>query len=401
MNHYVYEITNNLNKKKYIGKRSTHLAIEKDNYWGSGIAIKQAIKKYGKENFSKTILHICTSEKDAYNQEELEIERVKAYDSPLYYNIAKGGLGVHYGSAKPKKRKSVPPDFKYRPPIFNPNEYIESVKNDFENADGYALFKLKYFCGYLILKGEDKSITIQTLLESTKQYYVAHSFTEHKWRDIIENVYLDVSIIPEEQLIKIYQTREVVIYKSEMEQIMILPSIFLKKSALTFLITYKFFYEDDVYVERHDNWLKKIYGSLSNRKQKAVNELLKYGCIKLKNNHFTVPFAKFSGDDMLEILTAYSPQSLLLIDLYNGQNIVKCEKCGQLMFDNKSRTKKYCGRCRNYKPIGLQKKMCISCGEIFVANSKSRAKRCSSCQKNERKRIYRECKRKQRQNKSI
>ena len=170
MNHYVYEITNNLNKKKYIGKRSTHSATEKANYWGSGIAIKQAIKKYGKENFSKTILHICDSEEDAYNQEELEIEKVKAYDSDSYYNIAKGGLGVHYGSVKVKKKKSIPPDFKYRPPIFNPNEYIENLKNDFEKASGYALFKLKYLCGYLILQHKDENIVIQTIFTAVSKF---------------------------------------------------------------------------------------------------------------------------------------------------------------------------------------------------------------------------------------
>ena len=49
MNHYVYEITNNINGKKYIGKRSTHTSIDKDNYLGSGIAIKKAIEKYGKD----------------------------------------------------------------------------------------------------------------------------------------------------------------------------------------------------------------------------------------------------------------------------------------------------------------------------------------------------------------
>ena len=36
MNHYVYKITNLVNDKKYIGKRSCHCSIEKDDYMGSG-----------------------------------------------------------------------------------------------------------------------------------------------------------------------------------------------------------------------------------------------------------------------------------------------------------------------------------------------------------------------------
>ena len=65
MNHYVYEITNLVNGKKYIGKRSCKCPIEDDKYMGSGIAITNAIKKYGKENFKKDVLKICSTEDEA------------------------------------------------------------------------------------------------------------------------------------------------------------------------------------------------------------------------------------------------------------------------------------------------------------------------------------------------
>lgn len=45
MNHYVYEITNLINGKKYIGKRSCNCDIEKDKYMGSGNAISDALKR--------------------------------------------------------------------------------------------------------------------------------------------------------------------------------------------------------------------------------------------------------------------------------------------------------------------------------------------------------------------
>lgn len=53
MFHYVYEITNNINGKKYIGKRSCHCPIEEDKYMGSGTLLLKAIDKYGIDNFSK------------------------------------------------------------------------------------------------------------------------------------------------------------------------------------------------------------------------------------------------------------------------------------------------------------------------------------------------------------
>ena len=93
MNHYVYEITNLINGKKYIGKRSCKCPIEKDKYMGSGNLIAKAIKKHGVENFKKDILQICENEDMAYEWEKVYIEQVRAYDNSNYYNIHLGGKG--------------------------------------------------------------------------------------------------------------------------------------------------------------------------------------------------------------------------------------------------------------------------------------------------------------------
>ena len=100
MNHYVYETTNLINGKKYIGKRSCHCSIQDDKYMGSGNLIVKAIKKYGVENFKKDILQICENEDMAYEWEKVYIEQVRAYDNSNYYNIAFGGCGFSSGQVK-------------------------------------------------------------------------------------------------------------------------------------------------------------------------------------------------------------------------------------------------------------------------------------------------------------
>ena len=85
---YIYETTNLVNGKKYIGQRKfgdTRL------YLGSGIALKRAIKKYGPENFVKQIMCECGSKEELDLMEIHYIAEANAVKSDLYYNIAIGG----------------------------------------------------------------------------------------------------------------------------------------------------------------------------------------------------------------------------------------------------------------------------------------------------------------------
>lgn len=52
VNHYFYRITNKINGKYYLGVRSYSGDPEKDYYMGSGPAIRAAVRKYGKQNFT-------------------------------------------------------------------------------------------------------------------------------------------------------------------------------------------------------------------------------------------------------------------------------------------------------------------------------------------------------------
>ena len=84
----VYKITNNKNEKFYIGVHKTD--NPNDSYMGSGKAIKDAIKKHGRENFTKTIILVTESEKQAY---ELEKTLTLCFVENNNYNMKLGGVG--------------------------------------------------------------------------------------------------------------------------------------------------------------------------------------------------------------------------------------------------------------------------------------------------------------------
>lgn len=89
MHYLIYQTVNVITGKTYLGKHQTE-DLE-DNYLGSGILLREDIKKYGREIFKRTILHNCKNEKE---MNELEINLIShILGNPNYYNIAYGGQG--------------------------------------------------------------------------------------------------------------------------------------------------------------------------------------------------------------------------------------------------------------------------------------------------------------------
>lgn len=99
----IYKITNLVNNKIYIGKQENL----NESYMGSGLLITRAIKKYGKENFSKEIICKCKTS-DELNQKEIYwINKMKSTEKSIGYNITKGGDGGDTLSNHPNKEKII------------------------------------------------------------------------------------------------------------------------------------------------------------------------------------------------------------------------------------------------------------------------------------------------------
>lgn len=95
--YYLYQITNKINGKIYIGVHQTEDI--NDGYMGSGVLINKAFDKYGLDNFEKTILKYFNSSEEMFN-EELKIVNSSFIKRSDVYNICEGGKGFSSSSSK-------------------------------------------------------------------------------------------------------------------------------------------------------------------------------------------------------------------------------------------------------------------------------------------------------------
>ena len=101
---YIYKTTNLINGKIYIGL-STKTVEESIGYYGSGKLISKALKKWGKENFTKEIIESGIDDYETLCK--LEIYYIEYYNSINEgYNITRGGGGtIGHKHTKEAKQK--------------------------------------------------------------------------------------------------------------------------------------------------------------------------------------------------------------------------------------------------------------------------------------------------------
>ena len=103
MHHYTYQTKNLVNGKTYIGMHTT--SNLDDGYKGSGVALKSAIKKYGKDNFCTTVLAFFDTREEAFEEEKflVNVDWVKSEDN---YNLWIGGQGNTFTKKQKEKSKA-------------------------------------------------------------------------------------------------------------------------------------------------------------------------------------------------------------------------------------------------------------------------------------------------------
>lgn len=98
----IYKTTNLLNGKIYIGKDKKN----NKNYFGSGVALKESIKKHGKNNFKKEFICFCNNLEELNKKEKYYIKFYNSQDRNIGYNITEGGDGNNLSWNGPKLNDS-------------------------------------------------------------------------------------------------------------------------------------------------------------------------------------------------------------------------------------------------------------------------------------------------------
>lgn len=103
MYYYTYKIINKLNNNYYLGRRKSKVEPSRDRYFGSGLGLKAAIKKHGRENFLKVILETYETFEDLIEAEKKLITMDVIKDSSCY-NQSLGGPGGIMATPETKEK---------------------------------------------------------------------------------------------------------------------------------------------------------------------------------------------------------------------------------------------------------------------------------------------------------
>ena len=137
----IYKTTNLRNGKYYIGKQKKYTK----KYFGSGSALKFALKKYGRKNFRKDILEICHSEAELQEKELAWIDKVDAVNDKNCYNLVREtSANKHRSYDDPEYRNKL--SCRVKIAMHRPETYAKVVQNNSgENNPMYGKYRSDEF----------------------------------------------------------------------------------------------------------------------------------------------------------------------------------------------------------------------------------------------------------------
>lgn len=99
----VYITTCLVNGKVYIGQT---IHWQDKSYLGSGVALCEAVKKYGRSKFKRKILKVCYNQKQLDVWEMIMIRKYNSTDKSIGYNVLPGTAN-EFGCGSPAKLPEV------------------------------------------------------------------------------------------------------------------------------------------------------------------------------------------------------------------------------------------------------------------------------------------------------
>jgi len=130
----VYVTTNLINGKQYVGDHSTDKEIKQDKYLESGIGIKNAIIKYGKENFKREILEFFPTKQESFAAQSKYISEFNTLN-PLGYNNDKNGGYCLTGLSSEEKSEKLSKIHKGKVLSEEHKERIRSSMKSFKHTE--------------------------------------------------------------------------------------------------------------------------------------------------------------------------------------------------------------------------------------------------------------------------
>lgn len=176
MKYQIYQITNKINGKIYIGKHEC--SCDKCKYFGSGKLLKKAIKKHGLTNFTKTILFEYNKEQDMIDKEK-ELVTKEFCKENTNYNLCEGGKGgFGYINSNGKNIYGKNGQKGYGLENLNPNKLGSKLTKKYKDSISKGLLQ-KYTNGHHWIGKKHTQETLQKMRDIRKGMMVGEKNSQY------------------------------------------------------------------------------------------------------------------------------------------------------------------------------------------------------------------------------